>query len=203
MPFGYRIPAATYQTEIVVVNSRFIATVAYAPTVAEARAGLAAVRSAMSDASHHVYAYRVGYGNSLIESLSDDGEPSGTAGPPVMAVLRGVDIGDTLVVVTRYFGGTLLGTGGLVRAYTEAAQAGLAGVPTQRKIERKTVGLETPYPLYQLIRRLYEPLEAVNLDEAFEGQVTITAEFPVDHVERFIAQVVELSAGAVQPVVLD
>ena len=93
-------------------------------TVKEAKAFLAAVRAEMPDANHHVYAYRVGFGNSVIEGMSDDGEPSGTSGPPVLAVLRGSGIGDVIVVVTRYFGGTKLGTGGLVRAYSDAARAG-------------------------------------------------------------------------------
>jgi putative IMPACT (imprinted ancient) family translation regulator len=79
----------------------------------------------MPNASHHVYAFRVGHGNSIIEGMSDDGEPTGTAGPPVLAVLRGTQIGDIIVIVTRYFGGTKLGTGGLVRAYPEAAQIAL------------------------------------------------------------------------------
>src|SRR5215475_1828075 len=100
----YRIPAKRHRSETLVVNSRFITTVAFADSVNSAREILASVRDEMPDASHHVYAFRIGYGNSVIEGLSDDGEPSGTAGPPVMAVLRGMDIGDTIVVVTRYFG---------------------------------------------------------------------------------------------------
>lgn len=203
MAFGYLVPAETFRTEIVVVNSRFIATISYAPDVDTARTSLAAVRAEMHDASHHVYAYRVGYGKSIIESMSDDGEPSGTAGPPVMAVLRGVDIGDTLVVVTRYFGGTLLGTGGLVRAYTEAAQVGLAGTHTQRKIDRKTVGFDAPYTFYQPLHKLLTQYEAVDIEETFAGDVTITARFPVDNIDRFTAHVIELTSGSVHPVILE
>ncbi len=145
----------------------------------------------------------ISYGKSIIESMSDDGEPSGTAGPPVLAVLRGVDIGDTLVIVTRYFGGTLLGTGGLVRAYTEAAQAGLAGVRTQRKIERKMVGFDAPYTFYQPLHKLLNEYEAVDVEETFAGDVTITARFPVDNIEPFIAHVIDLTSGVVQPVTLE
>lgn len=203
MAFGYLIPAETYRCEIVVVNSRFIAVVSYAPDTDTARAAINAIRAETPDASHHVYAYRVGYGKSIIESMSDDGEPSGTAGPPVLAVLRGVDIGDTIVTVTRYFGGTLLGTGGLVRAYTEAAQAGLAGVPKQRKIERKMIGLDAPYTFYQPLHKLLEQYEAVDIDETLAGDVTITARFPVDNIAPFIAQVVELTSGTVHPILLE
>jgi uncharacterized YigZ family protein len=112
----YLIPAGTVRVETEVSRSRFIATLGMAETAEAARAFIAGVRAEMPDASHHVYAFRVGYGASVIEGLSDDGEPSGTSGPPIMAVLRGAPVGDVVLVVTRYFGGTKLGTGGLVRA---------------------------------------------------------------------------------------
>src|SRR5688572_27285209 len=100
----YHIPAGTQRSEIVVVNSRFITTIGCVQSTEAVKAFLDQTRSEMPDASHHVYAFRVGYGNSITEGMSDDGEPSGTAGPPVLAVLRGADIGDVIVVVTRYFG---------------------------------------------------------------------------------------------------
>ena len=111
---GYHIPAEEHRVEIVVGKSRFITTVRYVETVDEAKA------------SHHVYAYRLGYGNSITEGLSDDGEPTGTPGPPAMAVLRGHDIGDVIVVITRYFGGRKLGKGGLVRALSSPAWEGFS-----------------------------------------------------------------------------
>src|SRR5258708_5199880 len=116
MSLRYRIPAETVRAETEVSRSRFIATLSNAESVEAARAFIAAIRAEMPDASHHVYAFKVGYGASVIEGMSDDGEPTGTAGPPVMAVLRGAEIGDTLIVVTRQFRGTKPCTGGLVRA---------------------------------------------------------------------------------------
>src|SRR5260221_4857347 len=107
---GYRVPVASVRVDHEVSRSRFIASLANAPTVQSARETIAAIRAEMPDASHHVYVFKVGYGASVIEGLSDDGEPTGTAGPPVMAVLRGAEIGDTVIVVTRYFGGIKLGT---------------------------------------------------------------------------------------------
>ncbi len=93
---GYLIPAGQQRTEILVVNSRFFTSIGYAPTVVDAaKAFISSIRAEMPDANHHVYAFRVGYGNSIIEGVSDDGEPTGTSGPPVLAVLRGRDIGDT------------------------------------------------------------------------------------------------------------
>src|ERR671921_1142335 len=94
------------------------------------------IRAEMPDAAHHVYAYIVGHGATTTLGMSDDGEPSGTAGRPVMAVLKGSGLGDVALVITRYFGGTLLGTGGLVRAYGDAAKAVLAILPRTEKIER-------------------------------------------------------------------
>src|SRR6185295_20259621 len=99
MSDGYLIPTQTHRVTTAVSNSRFLTTIGHVNTVDEAKAFLAAVRAEMPDANHHVYAYRVGYGNSVIEGMSDDGEPTGTAGPPTLAVLRGANIGDTLVVV--------------------------------------------------------------------------------------------------------
>src|SRR5512143_478609 len=100
------IPAERARAEIRVVNSRFIADIAPAATVEEAKAFVAAIRAEMPDATHHVYAYIVGHGATTTLGMSDDGEPPGTAGRPAMAVLRGSGLGDVALVVTRYFGGT-------------------------------------------------------------------------------------------------
>ncbi|MFN2242462.1 MAG: IMPACT family protein, partial [Anaerolineae bacterium] len=113
----YPIPARETRTEIQVLNSRFIATAAPVFSVEEAKAFVTRIRDEFADATHNVPAYLVGYGASVVAHCTDDGEPSGTAGRPALAVLRGSGLGDVAVVVTRYFGGTKLGTGGLVRAY--------------------------------------------------------------------------------------
>lgn len=197
---GYWIPAERHRTEIMVVNSRFVTTIEHTPTVDEARAFIQSIRSEMPDANHHVYAFRVGYGNSLIEGLSDDGEPSGTSGPPVMAVLRGHDIGDTTVVVTRFFGGTKLGTGGLVRAYSDAAREGLDSLRLVRKIERTLIGIDVPYPLYEQVKRLISQHAGQIEEENFTELVTLLAKFPADHVNTFSAALIELSAGRVHAV---
>lgn len=111
------IPAAETRVELVVVNSRFIATAAPAFSVEAARAFVGRVRGEFADASHNVPAYLIGHGAATIAHCHDDGEPAGTAGRPVLAVVQGSGLGDIAVVVTRYFGGTKLGTGRLVRAY--------------------------------------------------------------------------------------
>jgi uncharacterized YigZ family protein len=194
---GYLIPAQTHRVTTAVSNSRFITTIARVSSVDEAKAFLAQVRVEMPDANHHVYAYRVGYGNSVIEGMSDDGEPSGTSGPPVLAVLRGSGIGDVIVVVTRYFGGTKLGTGGLVRAYGDSAHAGLESLPTERKIEKAVLGVEMPYHYYQPVKRLIEQHSGEIDDETFAGDVTVLASFPVDNIAAFSADLIELTNGTV------
>ena len=120
--------AGTWTAEIVEKRSRFIATAIPVTTEADALAALAGVRAEHPDARHHVYAYRIGV-RVPHERFSDDGEPSGTAGRPVLEVIRRKDLTNVLVVVTRYFGGILLGANGLVRAYTEAAAAVLSEAP--------------------------------------------------------------------------
>ncbi|MCC7450424.1 MAG: YigZ family protein [Anaerolineae bacterium] len=198
----YRVPATTTRIENEVNRSRFIATLANVPTVEAAREFIASIRAEMPDANHHVYAFKVGYGASIIEGLSDDGEPSGTAGPPVMAVLRGADIGDTALVVTRYFGGIKLGTGGLVRAYSDAARAVIAATPIHEKIERCQLGLTLPYALYERIKIIAAAHDATIDDETFEADVTLYLTMPVESIDPFTAAIREISAGKLAPTLL-
>lgn len=202
MSDGYLIPAQQHRVTTTVSNSRFVTTIGHVTTVDAAKAFLVAVRAEMPDANHNVYAYRVGFGNSVIEGMSDDGEPSGTSGPPVLAVLRGSGIGDVIVVVTRFFGGTKLGTGGLVRAYSDAARTGLESLPTERKIDKQILGFEISYHHFEQVKRLIAEYEGAVDDETFAGEITIVASFPVDQVNAFSAKIIELTAGSVTPVLL-
>lgn len=198
----YHIPAATIRVETQASRSRFIASLGFAESVEAARAFIADVRAALPDASHHAYAFKVGFGASVTEGVSDDGEPAGTAGPPVLAVLRGAAVGDAVLVVTRYFGGTKLGTGGLVRAYSDAARAALAALTTREKIPLRQVGLTVPYPLYEKVRHLAEK-HGATIDEAqFETEVTLYLTLPDDSLEAFSGMIQEISAGRVSPVLL-
>jgi uncharacterized YigZ family protein len=141
----YPIPAKETRVEIMVVNSRFIASAAPAFSVEQAKAFIARMKEEFADASHNVPAYLIGHGASVTAHCSDAGEPSGTAGRPALAVLQGSGLGDIVVVVTRYFGGTKLGTGGLVRAYTDATKAVLEALPRAEKIPTHTVMFSLPY----------------------------------------------------------
>lgn len=198
----YLVPVETQRTETTVANSRFIATVVKVETTEEVREFLAGIRSEMPDASHHVYAFRVGYANSTVEGMSDDGEPSGTAGPPILSVLRGSKIGDVAIVVTRYFGGTKLGTGGLVRAYSEAAHIAFNALKTALKIEKQVLGIETPYPFYEQIKRLISTHEGLILDETFAAEITLMVEFIEPEIASFTTELMDLTAGKVTPIIL-
>ena len=189
------IPAGTARAEIRASNSRFIASAAPSATVEAARAVIAGVRAEMPDASHHVYAYIIGHGATTTLSMTDDGEPPGTAGRPTMAVLKGSGLGDVTLVVTRYFGGTLLGTGGLVRAYGDAAKAVLAILPTEEKIERRELRITLPYAAYEPARRLIGAHTGSILEETFAAEVTLHVSLPLAQIAAFAAELGELTAG--------
>ena len=191
----YPVPAKGIRREINISSSRFIATLAPAFSVEDAKVFIARMRDEFSDATHNVPAYLVGGGNSVTAHASDDGEPSGTAGRPALAVLHGSGLGDVVVVVTRYFGGTKLGTGGLVRAYTQATQAVVSVVPRAQKVLAHTALLVAPYPLLERIRLLVEAEEGKILDENFAADVTMTLRFPVGAFSLFEDRLRELSAG--------
>ena len=197
------IPLEPVQTEILVVNSRFITNLEYAGSVEEARAHLARVRGHHPTATHNVSAFIIGHGNSIITHCSDDGEPSGTAGRPALAVLQGSGLGNVSVVVTRYFGGTLLGTGGLVRAYGDAVREVLKGVKFAALLPTTTLMFITPYRLYDQVLRLIEAHNGQVLDTAFLEEITVTVRVKDEEVEAFSGQLSNLSAGQVMPIMVE
>ena len=197
------IPLEPVQTEILVVNSRFITNLEYAGSVEEARAHLARVRGHHPTATHNVSAFIIGHGNSIVTHCSDDGEPSGTAGRPALAVLQGSGLGNVSVVVTRYFGGTLLGTGGLVRAYGDAVREVLKGVKFAALLPTTTLMFITPYRLYDQVLRLIEAHNGQVLDTAFLEEITVTVRFKDEEVEAFSGQLGNLSAGQVMPIMVE
>ena len=192
------IPAREARSEIKVINSRFIATAAPTFTVDEAKAFIARVRSEFSDATHNVPAYVIGHGNSIVAHCHDDGEPSGTAGRPALAVLRGSGLGDVAVVVTRYFGGTKLGTGGLVRAYGDAVRSVLASLPRALKVATHTVVVTIPYSYFERAQRLVAAYAGQVIGQAFSVEVTLTLRFAVERLPAFQGALAEMSNGALR-----
>jgi uncharacterized YigZ family protein len=191
------MPAGQEQIELVILRSRFFAVADYTPSVEAAKILIAEVGRTYPDASHHVYAFAVGYGATVTHGMSDAGEPSGTAGKPTLAVVKGSGLGDVTVVTTRYFGGTKLGTGGLVKAYTEAAQTVLAELPRTEKIEKRQVHFAIPYSLYEQVSRMVGEHQGEVDTEEFAVEVTLQVTFPRPNLADFAADLSELSAGRV------
>ncbi len=190
------IPLEAVRAELVVVNSRFIASLAPVFSVEEAKEFISRVRQEFKDASHNVPVYLVGCGASVIAHCSDDGEPSGTAGRPALAVLQGSGLGCAAVVITRYFGGTKLGTGGLVRAYSDSMRAVLALVRRAQKIPVTTLMLALPYSAFEPVRSLAAAHGGEVLDQDFAGDVTLTLRFPSQQVAGFQEALTGLSNGS-------
>ncbi len=197
------VPARETRSEILVVNSRFIATAGPAFSLDEARSLLVRIRGEFPDATHHVSAFVIGHGNSVITHCHDDGEPSGTAGRPALAVLQGSGLGDAAVVITRYFGGTRLGTGGLVHAYGDAVRSVLAILPRARKAATHTVRLIIPYASFERVRRLLAMHQGQILNQDFGAEVTITARLVVDEFAAAQSALQEASNGAWQAEILE
>ena len=193
----YPIPAGEVQVELQIKNSRFIGRAGYTPSVEAAKAFIEQVKTEHPGCSHAVYAFAVGHGATVTHGMSDAGEPSGTAGRPTLAVVKGSNLGDVTVVIIRYFGGTKLGTGGLVKAYTETAQLALAELPLTEKVERQSVLVAVPYPQYEQTRRLVDTHNGRVDDEEFTADVTLTLNFIVDDLPAFEADLAELTAGQV------
>lgn len=203
MNHDYLVPAEEGKAEIIVRKSRFISSAAPVFTVDEARQFIDKIRREFPDASHHVPAYIIGTGATTLMHCSDAGEPSGTAGKPVLAVLKGSKLGDVAVIVTRYFGGVKLGTGGLVRAYTEATQAVLEVLPRARKVLVSRILMTFPYAGLERIRRLVFQLNGVIQDESYSDQITITAELPSESYSSFQRGFQELTSGKEQIILID
>lgn len=200
---NYYIPLNEIRREHTVVNSRFIATLAPVSTIDEARAFLARIKKEFADATHNVPAYIIGGGNTVTEYFSDDGEPSGTAGRPTLTVLRGSGLGDVAVVITRYFGGTLLGTGGLVKAYTESTQLVVNVVGRGRRIPVHVAMAAVPYNLLERVRLMVTRNHGEVLGEDYAADITMTLQFPVESFDGFQNELRDLSAGRLQAEVIE
>lgn len=199
----YLIPLTEIRRELVVVNSRFIATLAPVFSTDEARAFISRIKKEFSDASHNVPAYIIGGGNTVTEYFSDDGEPAGTSGRPALTVLRGSGMGDVAVVVTRYFGGTLLGTGGLVKAYTESTQLVVNAVERGRRVPVHVAMAAIPYHLLERVRLMVTRNQGEVLGEDYAADITVTLQFPIDSFDGFQKELRELSAGKLQAEVIE
>lgn len=192
--FPYKIVCDRGSGEYEEKKSRFLADIAPASSAEEAVAFIESIRKKYYDARHHCFAYIIGR-NKEITRCSDDGEPSGTAGKPILEVLLGADVTNVAAVVTRYFGGTLLGTGGLVRAYTQAARAGLEGarIAQMRYGTELTVGID-----YGDVGRIQYFLETKRItvqDSRYTDKVEYDLRIPDEQCDEVKKAIIEATAG--------
>jgi uncharacterized YigZ family protein len=195
----YPIPAGRARVEEVILRSRFITTAGLAATTEEARAFIAAVRAEFPDASHNCYAFVAGPPGSTAQiGMSDDGEPAGTAGRPMLAVLLGSGVGDIAVVVTRYFGGTKLGTGGLVRAYSGGVKAVIGELDLREKVALVTLRARGPYHWVTPVARLLPEFEARVSDQTYAADVTWQISVPEEKAGKLAAALQDLTHGELE-----
>lgn len=198
MSARYPIPRESlHRTELVLRRSHFITSSAHAPSAEAARAFIERVRQEFPDATHNCWAFAADApGQTAQAGFSDDGEPHGTAGRPMLTVLLHSGIGEIVSVVTRYFGGVKLGTGGLVRAYQCAVQENLDSLPQQQRITPAHVRLIVDYPHLDKIQRLFPDFEAQMQHENYAAQVTLDIILPAEHLPQFREYVADASKGA-------
>lgn len=193
----YFIPTGTSETEFTEKRSRFIGHVWRVDSEQEARARIEEMRKKHYDARHNCWCYRLRDGGT--ERYSDDGEPQGTAGQPMLNVFQREGVENVCCVVTRYFGGILLGAGGLTRAYGRAAKDALdaAGISVVRRWVQAV--LTIPYPLFERIKLELEQAEGRLEGAEYAAAVTLQVLLPDDKLDSFTASIIELTAGSVAP----
>jgi uncharacterized YigZ family protein len=195
-PDRYPVPAETRRADDVIDRSRFVATVGRAGTVEDARAFIDRVRGEFPDATHNCWAYVVGPpGDTRRIGMSDAGEPSGTAGRPMLDVLLGSGVGDVAAVVTRYYGGVKLGRGGLVRAYGGAVKLALEGLALTERVETVEVLVGIGYPAVTPLKNALGRFEAVVVEESYGSRVDFRIRLPREHARAFRKAVAALTDG--------
>lgn len=198
---SYLVPAGYGEAELTEKRSRFIGQVWRVETEAEARVHLEEVRKKYHDARHHCWCYVLREGNVL--RYGDDGEPQGTAGQPMLNVFLKEEVSNAVCVVTRYFGGVLLGAGGLTRAYGGTAKLALDAGGVSRMRLWASLAVPCTYSLYERMRLLVEQCGGTVADTDFGADVLLTVQLPAEDVDGFRGKVTELSAGKLEPLVME
>lgn len=191
------------QDEIIEKKSRFIGYAVPAESEEEALAAVEKIKKKHYDARHNCYAFSIGTGPQPLLRFSDDGEPQGTAGMPILEVLRHENLTDCVCVVTRYFGGILLGTGGLVRAYTQGAQVAVAAAGVQRMSLYTVALIACPYNLYEIILHLLPDHDCAVEETDYGADVTLTVTLPAGHEDELNQALAEATAGQVYAEVME
>lgn len=190
------VPLGAAQGEVVEKRSRFIGSIVPVTSEEEARAHIEAVKKRHRDARHNCWCYRLENG---VERYSDDGEPQGTAGVPMLGVFQKADVTNLCCVVTRYFGGVLLGAGGLVRAYSQTARDTLDAAGVGKMQPWTKVSLTVPYPLLEQLKLLCTQCGGTVEDITYTDQAALSMLFPSERVNGFTTLVTELTSGSLLP----
>jgi len=195
-PPRYDIPAVTSRTEETILRSRFITTVGHADSIDDARAFIGRVSEEFADANHNCWAYVVGPpGDTSRVGMSDAGEPHGTAGRPMLDVLLGSGVGDVVAVVTRYFGGTKLGKGGLVRAYGNGVKAALETLEVTELVQTVSLRVTIGYADVSPFKHSLPQFEANVTEEDYGTDVVLHVVLPEEHEAAFTEAVAGMTNG--------
>jgi uncharacterized YigZ family protein len=195
---SYQVPTQVCQVELEVKRSKFLTYAAPASTREEADKFIRSLRTQHPQANHVCWAYIAGAPNTTIRSMSDDGEPSGTAGMPMLKVLEYSGYGDIVVAIVRYFGGTKLGTGGLQRAYSDAVSLVLKDLPMELKVNRSILQLTYDYTYDGSISRLLERYDVMAIDPDYAQQVTLSIAIASSELSTFKTELTNITAGNVE-----
>ena len=185
-----------HETSLLIKKSRFITHIGHCSSVAEAKDGIEAVRSTYADATHNCWAFvACPAGSSAQVGCSDDGEPHGTAGRPMLTTLLHSNVGELFCVVTRYFGGIKLGTGGLVRAYQQSVALCLESLPVCAKTELVSIRVEIAYADSDRVHRLLSAHAANIIGEEFASSMVLSLEVPADRRDELTLALAECTNG--------
>ncbi|MCR5172207.1 MAG: YigZ family protein [Treponema sp.] len=191
------VPAAPASTELIIKGSRFLSEVFIIQNQAEVRTIIKEQKNKYSTATHVCHAFISG-NNAEVMGMSDDGEPGGTAGRPMLDVLKGRSVTNILVTVTRWFGGTLLGTGGLVHAYGDSVKQVLDKLELVELIDKSSFSFKCDYAQYQVIKKLMQDYTLFEVTEDFGSVITVSGQIAVTAAGDFKERIFDSTNGQVQ-----
>ena len=193
---NYQVPAAPLQYEQVIQKSRFITHIQRAEDKTQAKAFIESIKAQYPDARHHCWAYIAGHPTATTAiGFSDDGEPQGTAGKPILNVLQHKHVGEIALVVVRYFGGIKLGAGGLVRAYSSSASLAMDKLELQTLVASKTFTLNLGYDLESKLKHLLESMHIDIQQSEYTEQISYTFDVPITDIQSLDDKLIQMSAG--------
>ncbi|MDP2536037.1 YigZ family protein [Alteromonas stellipolaris] len=197
---SYPVPAQQIENLYEIKKSKFIAFAAFADSREAAMSHLANVKQKYPDARHHCWAYLLGNPHSPSSAaMADDGEPSGTAGKPILNVLQHKGVGDVMIIVTRYFGGIKLGAGGLVRAYSTSAQQAMEQLPTREEVRLYDISIDIDFKHEQFVRHLCEQFSGKIVSCDYAQHVTVNVQLPNHAIDEFKEKTAAMAIDFTRP----